>query len=246
MKTPHTHFRRGKRVFLILRDGRRITDKFVERTARHVVLENHKIQTAQLRSMSFHRWDTANEGRLDAALEKLTASGDEAKGEEMIYYVVGDATEPQGAGNKIIMHICNDAGAWGKGFVLAVSERWPQPEAIYRMTFRDQAATVSKPQRGHVQFVPVTDAITVANMVAQQGYGGKIDRVDKVALAACLHQVAQEARLRRASVHAPYIGCGLGGSTWETIRPIVEKAFIGTDVPVLIYSLPGKETPHVH
>ena len=49
-----------------------------------------------------------------------------------IQYVKGDATTPQGDGHKIIVHVCNDLGKWGKGFVLAISKRWKEPEATYR------------------------------------------------------------------------------------------------------------------
>ena len=46
----------------------------------------------------------------------------------MIHYLKADATAPQTEGNIIITHICNDIGAWGKGFVLALSKRWKTPE----------------------------------------------------------------------------------------------------------------------
>ena len=36
-----------------------------------------------------------------------------------IQYLTGDATAPTASGNKIIAHVCNDIGGWGKGFVLA-------------------------------------------------------------------------------------------------------------------------------
>jgi hypothetical protein len=32
----------------------------------------------------------------------------------------------------VIAYICNDLGGWGKGFVLAISRKWPQPERDYR------------------------------------------------------------------------------------------------------------------
>ena len=32
-----------------------------------------------------------------------------------ITYTKGDATSPRGSGVKIIAHICNDQGGWGKG-----------------------------------------------------------------------------------------------------------------------------------
>ncbi|HJZ91138.1 MAG TPA: hypothetical protein VKE40_09715 [Gemmataceae bacterium] len=46
-----------------------------------------------------------------------------------ITYQNGDATQPQALGVKMICHACNDIGARGKGFVLALSRRWEQPEA---------------------------------------------------------------------------------------------------------------------
>src|SRR5205823_6841477 len=49
-----------------------------------------------------------------------------------ITYLKGDATCPQAKGVKIICHVCNDIGGWGKGFVLALSKRWSEPEAAYR------------------------------------------------------------------------------------------------------------------
>lgn len=44
-----------------------------------------------------------------------------------IEYVRGDATTPLGKGPKVIAHVRNDLGGWGKGFVLAISRRWPEP-----------------------------------------------------------------------------------------------------------------------
>jgi len=49
-----------------------------------------------------------------------------------ITYIKGDATNPQAKGTKIIIHICNNLGGWGKGFVLAISKRWKAPEEAYR------------------------------------------------------------------------------------------------------------------
>lgn len=51
---------------------------------------------------------------------------------DLLNYVKGDATSPQGDGTKAIVHVCNNIGAWGAGFVMAISRRWPEPEAAYR------------------------------------------------------------------------------------------------------------------
>jgi O-acetyl-ADP-ribose deacetylase (regulator of RNase III) len=55
-----------------------------------------------------------------------------------ITYLKADPTKPATAGNKIIVHICNDIGGWGKGFVMAVSKRWPEPEKQYREWYRSK------------------------------------------------------------------------------------------------------------
>lgn len=47
-----------------------------------------------------------------------------------IIYIKGDATSPISPGNKIITHICNDIGGWGKGFVLALSKNGKLPKKL--------------------------------------------------------------------------------------------------------------------
>src|SRR5438270_12565670 len=87
-----------------------------------------------------------------------------------IRFLKGDATSPQAAGAKIIAHVCNDRGRWGKGFVLALSARWPEPEAAYREWSRGRAENDFG--LGAVQFVQVGPGLWVANMVGQHGLRG--------------------------------------------------------------------------
>ena len=83
----------------------------------------------------------------------------------MIHYVTGDATRPIGTGPKLLCHICNDLGGWGKGFVLSVSKRWPGDKR-WIATERAQGHWLL----GQVQFVTADESIVVANMIAQHGY----------------------------------------------------------------------------
>jgi hypothetical protein len=82
-----------------------------------------------------------------------------------IHYIRGDATDPQKTGNKIIVHVCNDIGAWGKGFVLAVSARWKAPEQQYKKWYKSAMDF----RLGAVQFVQVKDDLWVANLIGQHG-----------------------------------------------------------------------------
>ncbi len=59
-------------------------------------------------------------------------------------YLQGDATSPQAKGPKVIAHICNDLGGWGKGFVVAISRRWPEPEREYRAWHRGRAGNAGE------------------------------------------------------------------------------------------------------
>ncbi len=152
-----------------------------------------------------------------------------------ISYLKGDATCPQAKGVKIIAHVCNDRGGWGKGFVLAISRRWPEPEEAYRQWY----GTRNKNDFGigAVQFVQVEEYVWVANMVAQHGMMGssRTPPIRYEAVEECLARVAQKAQELGASVHLPRIGCGLAGGKWELIEPLIKKTLCEKDVPVTVY-----------
>jgi O-acetyl-ADP-ribose deacetylase (regulator of RNase III) len=153
-----------------------------------------------------------------------------------ITYLRGDATSPAGNGNKIIAHVCNDRGGWGKGFVLALSRRWSAPEDAYRAWARGGENF----ELGQLQLVQVEPALWVANMIAQHdtkpGPDGPPIRYE--ALRACLEKLAAEAVRLAASVHMPRIGCGLAGGKWEEIELLIEATLGRAGVSVTVYDLP--------
>jgi O-acetyl-ADP-ribose deacetylase (regulator of RNase III) len=150
-----------------------------------------------------------------------------------ITYVKGDATDPQGPGNKIIAHCCNDIGRWGKGFVMALSRRWPEPEAEYRR-WHDEMADFAL---GAVQLVQVESNLWVANMIGQHGIRDSSEGppIRYEALRQCLARLAEEAHTRSASVHTPRIGCGLAGGTWDRVEPLILETLAQADIPVTVY-----------
>jgi O-acetyl-ADP-ribose deacetylase (regulator of RNase III) len=152
-----------------------------------------------------------------------------------IHYCIGDATAPSAPGNKIIAHICNDVGGWGKGFVAALSRRWPQPAEAYREWFRQGQGF----ELGAVQFVPVAPDIWVANMIAQHGLKPEKDipPIRYEALRTCLRKVADKAKEWQASVHMPRIGCGLAGGEWSRIEPILIETLCQQGIEVTVYDL---------
>jgi O-acetyl-ADP-ribose deacetylase (regulator of RNase III) len=151
-----------------------------------------------------------------------------------IQYTKGDATDPKTPGNKVIVHICNDVGGWGAGFVLAISKRWKEPEQSYRAWYKNQAEGAPPFELGEVQFVQVKDDLWVANLIGQYRLSPEkgIPPIRYDAVEQGLTKVADWAKEHNASVHMPRIGCGLAGGKWEEIGPIVEKTLAGLEVTV--------------
>ncbi len=165
----------------------------------------------------------------------------------MILYTIGDATDPEGIGSKVIAHVCNDVGGWGRGFVRSLSKRWPEPEEAYRAW---HAGTKGEPfELGRVQFVPVGAELWVANMVGQHGIRGRRrpagapPPVRYEAIDAALQRVASFATARGASVHMPRIGCGLAGGNWERVEAIIKARLVAAGVAVVVYDVAGEERP---
>ena len=145
-----------------------------------------------------------------------------------INYRIGDATELYEEGPKILMHVCNNIGLWGKGFVLAISRKWSNPEKSYR----------SKKiySLGHVTFVEVEPDFYVANMIAQVGVRSRSNRrpLSYEALSSCLSQVNTFSKQIGATIHAPRIGSGLAGGKWSQIESLIEDLI---ENQVYIYDL---------
>ncbi|GGQ82648.1 macro domain-containing protein [Streptomyces althioticus] len=152
-----------------------------------------------------------------------------------IRYVRGDATVPSVKGVKIIAHVCNDIGGWGKGFVLALSRRWPEPEAAYRAWHRDRATNDFG--LGAVQLVQAERYVWVANTIGQRGVrtGSKGVPVRYEAVDTALDRLAGHALELGASVHMPRIGCGLAGGRWSRVEPLVENRLVRRGIPVTVY-----------
>ena len=173
-----------------------------------------------------------------------------------IKYTKGDATNPAGLDTKIIVHICNDIGGWGKGFVLAISKRWKQPETEYRKWFIDNeedSTEIVKFERleridaqsderefklGNVQFVKAADDIWVANMIAQRDTKPDKDGqppIRYIFVSECLERVGQFAKRHNASIHMPRIGCGLAGGQWIEIEKIINETLIAQGIETTVY-----------
>jgi O-acetyl-ADP-ribose deacetylase (regulator of RNase III) len=111
-------------------------------------------------------------------------------------------------------------------------KRWPEPEEAYRQWSKEKNFTL-----GTIQLVPVDQYTWVANMLCQQGLRNRSHPVPlrHEAMRSCLQKLAVEAKRLDASIHMPRIGCGLGGSSWPKIEPIIIEELQGIAVTVYDY-----------
>jgi O-acetyl-ADP-ribose deacetylase (regulator of RNase III) len=166
-------------------------------------------------------------------------SAEPSKMSRRIGYVAGSALEPRGTGPHLIVQVVNDETAnWGGGgFAVAVRKAHPEVQD----DFRDWASHAKDGLRlGNIRISRVDKNTSVANVIAQKGYGPSArPRIRYAALRAGLERVAEVALERGCSVHMPRIGTGQAGGSWEMIEELVRAAFLNRGVPVTVYDLPG-------
>jgi hypothetical protein len=167
-----------------------------------------------------------------------------------IQYLSGDATDPNLGQDMqtmhIIIHCCNNKGAWGSGFVLALNKLSPEPKRMYKK--------MAPYKLGDIAFVKIKSNLLVANIIGQDGYGRNHRKYVKywAIKDACEELVKLLPSLApprpyplsdcqhpyNVHIHAPRLGAGLAGGEWEEIEMILQRVFCDQNIPVTIYDLP--------
>lgn len=160
---------------------------------------------------------------------------------EQISYHNGDVLEaicanPPKDETRILLHICNNKGGWGAGFVLALSKKWQEPEKQYRKCFRDKINF----ELGEIQPIKIKENLYVVNMVAQNGYktAKNPTPLDYNALDKCLNTVMvwiDENNFQFPIIYCPKIGTGLSGGDWNIIKDVLHGQL--NEIPIKVYEL---------
>lgn len=157
-----------------------------------------------------------------------------------IIYLKGDATEPQGDGAKLVIHIVNDLGKFGAGFAKNVLDKYPIVRDEYMSLFNKVPGKVFlSVELGDVQFVKVSDELYFANMFGQRGIISKSNPVPLQydALEECLKKVYNYTLTNKVSLFGPRFGVGFGGAKWPKIEKTIKKQLLDKDVGITIYDL---------
>jgi O-acetyl-ADP-ribose deacetylase (regulator of RNase III) len=183
-----------------------------------------------------------------------------------LHFVKGDATNPQHPGHNFIVHCCNDINAFGAGFVLALSKRYPLAKTLYHKWFwlhtkepgqlSDIGYVSGMATPGHIQVfavkVHIGGGIYVCNLIGQHQTGiHQFHFKNNVVIE--YPPVLYDAitlgllKLRKhvedcynyvdKSICMPRIGCGLAGGEWNKIEECIHTAFEGSEIPIYVYDL---------
>lgn len=166
-------------------------------------------------------------------------------------YKDGDATKPIGKGPRVILHCCNDIGAWGAGFVVAVSDTFGKDAMSPEMKYRDWADKGTtqlysgspekvKFELGAVQFVYTNQTdVWVANMIGQHNVGSKKSKEPPIRYHAIndgLKATAAFCKRTKAAVHCCRFGSGLAGGDWLLIEAMIKELLVAEGVDVTVYN----------
>lgn len=156
-----------------------------------------------------------------------------------LHFIVGSALEPVKK-PAFIIHIVNDIGKWGSGFVIAISNKYKNPEKTYLEWYERKKKIGQLLPLGIIQAVPVEEDITIINMVAQHGIKSASNKIPikYKSLESCLHSVYSLAEKKNWTVHMPRIGAVRSGGDWGAIENIINKC---ASVNSYIYTLEAEK-----
>ncbi len=161
--------------------------------------------------------------------------------------VKGDATEPQRTTDKeivVIAHCCNNLGAWGKGFVLALSRKWEKPEKVYRdFCERNTMATIILPILGKVCYAKIDNHLVIANMIAQNSIVSADNPIPikYKALTECMTEVVNYIEMIKKQtsnpvvIHCPKFGSLRAKGNWEFILELIREIWLEQGIDVVVY-----------
>lgn len=151
----------------------------------------------------------------------------------MITYEVGDATIPFNGEKTLIIHVVNNIGAWGSGFVVPLGERYPEAKEVYTNRVGNMAL-------GTVDLIPIKGVlVTVANMCAQNGIKGPGNPhpLKYGPLAKCLDDTCYYAARSGFKILAPKFGADRGGGDWSKIEVLFDEALDAYGVEAVVRTL---------
>lgn len=150
----------------------------------------------------------------------------------MIHELTGDILL---SGAKAIAHGVAPNDDFHQGLALQLRERMP---ALYK-DFRHYCQT-QHPKPGGKWTWMSSDGHLIINLFTQEGaydHGSKPGHATLSHVNHALHALRNFALEEKLpSIALPRLACGVGGLSWDDVKPLIEKQFGDLGIPVYVYS----------
>lgn len=172
-------------------------------------------------------------------------------------YIQGDIFQHLETDFPIMMsHCCNDIGAFGAGFVTALSNKWAEPEIEYKKwKYSGKVERFNKVRPfclGEVDYVNVSKSpiIFVANMIGQRGVVSSNNHkpIRYLSLANCMDDVAHTIngmnnymrkknpdKFKPMQIFCPKFGAGLAQGNWNVIEELINEIWVDRGIQVTVF-----------
>lgn len=183
--------------------------------------------------------------------------------------IVGDCLNYPDTSHKVYVtpHVCNDIGGWGSGFVVAISNKYNEPEMAYRKWYKEKLFHQFNKDvpfgLGEVQLINVEKNVFIANMIAQHNTIKNSQKPIRYRhLVHCMYTVGVFCKKYKTiinnklvinkkppidnpvEIRCPLFGSGLAGGSWDFIDELIEEIWITEfNIPVTVCVLSQKEIP---
>ena len=149
----------------------------------------------------------------------------------MIHYVSGDILL---SGAQLVAHGVAPNDPMSQGLALSLHQRYP---AMHKDFHHWCYTTHSKP--GSAWLWSGAEGVRIANLLTQDGgyeHGSRPGKastgnVDKALKA--LHKIIEKEGIE--SVALPRLATGVGGLSWDEVKPLIEERLGDLDIPVYVY-----------
>lgn len=165
----------------------------------------------------------------------------------------GNVLEPEETGNLLLVHCCNNIGAFGSGIAGAIAKKWPHVRKSYIAWCNDDQTNSYETHRqarlGEIQVVKISgdykqeDGLAVVNLIGQQDVGPGIYGMEPIryeAIKEGLYKIKEliTTKLKKwpTNIVMPRMGCSLAMGKWSNIEKIIYEVFEDIDVNITVYT----------
>jgi len=150
----------------------------------------------------------------------------------MIKEVTGDILLSKAA---VVAHGIAPSDNFNQGLALSLREQWP---AMYK-DFRHYCQT-QHPKEGSLWVWGGVNGVRIANLFTQEGAYKHGEKPGKASIKHVNHALRELHKLieseKLESVALPKLATGVGGLSWDEVKPLIESRLGDLSIPVYIYT----------